>query len=478
MAIDKVEGGKKFEWTPQVMIQLGAAGVLVILSLLFGYLAFARWRFKVNLMDGFRAHDSRATEQRKPLLAAHDWDPEHPGALQVLAKVECESGRLAEAERAYQKLGTDRASVRAGLGVVHLRKALAATDPAEVRRLVGQAMQAFKAAAGIPESDIGLGHCELVLAYKVGETTRMSTARTLFAKVKAGLDAREDYRRAITREGLLDYYAGLGKAASSAPKHDPAARESYRICSQIEARWAVPQKSAIAAEAIRFARWKDASPQQLSEAKADAMKLLLDFSNKWKSNAQMWGEFKEQWMTLALSAAQAYGRAGMAKEFTEFLEQVTRAGGFNDRIEPFQVEAAGRSALALREDSSLTVNARSNLVGAAFAACDRLLPRLKAENDPKNEWRARTLNMMGVFEAWRAANLKQPIVNQRALDRFNQALKLAPDEYAYNRNAALVLKRQRKPQTAIQPYLDKAKAAATGENAKDFEELEKVLAGN
>jgi tetratricopeptide (TPR) repeat protein len=328
-------------------------------------------------------------------------------------------------------------------------------------------MQEFKAASGIPESEIGLGHCELVLAHKLGETTRLSTAKAIFGKVKP--DGR------ITREGMLDYHAGLGKAASGGTKYDPASRESYRICAQIEAGWPVPQKSLIAAEAIRFARWQDPPTQELTATKAETMKLLLDFSNKWKSNAAMWNEFKEQWMFFALAAAEAYARAGMEKEFSEFLAQLS---GFGDRIEPLQVEAAGRSAIALREDASLSVNERVKLVGAAFAACDRLLPKLKPENDPKNEWRARTQNTMGVLEAWRAANQNQPIVYQRALDRFNEALKIAPNEYAYNRNAALALKRQKKPATAIQPFLDKAKAAGTGENAADFAELEKVLGGN
>jgi tetratricopeptide (TPR) repeat protein len=466
MAIEKVEG-KKYEMTPKVMIQLGVAGLLVILSLLFGYLAFSRWRFKSNLLDGFRAHDIRSPDALTSLRNAHDWNPEHPGALQTLAKVEVESGRLAEAERSYQKMGAGRASVRAGLGVLNLKKAMAASDPAEVKRLVGQAMQEFKAASGIPESEIGLGHCELVLAHKLGETTRLSTAKAIFGKVKP--DGR------ITREGMLDYHAGLGKAASGGTKYDPASRESYRICAQIEAGWPVPQKSLIAAEAIRFARWQDPPTQELTATKAETMKLLLDFSNKWKSNAAMWNEFKEQWMFFALAAAEAYARAGMEKEFSEFLAQLS---GFGDRIEPLQVEAAGRSAIALREDASLSVNERAKLVGAAFAACDRLLPKLKPENDPKNEWRARTQNTMGVLEAWRAANQNQPIVYQRALDRFNEALKIAPNEYAYNRNAALALKRQKKPATAIQPFLDKAKAAGTGENAADFAELEKVLGGN
>jgi hypothetical protein len=480
MAIEKVEG-KKFEWTPAVAIQLGGAAVLVILSLVFGWFAFARWRFKEHLVAGYRAHDSRQISQAKPRLAdAIAWRPDHPGPLQVLAKIEAEAGNTAAAERYYQQLRAlvppyDPPQVRAGMGVVNLKKALAATDPKEVNRLVGAAMQEFRSAAGIPESDIGLGHCELVLAYKLGETTRTATARAHFEKVKAGLAAKEEYRRQITREGLLDFYCGLGKAVGSGPKYDPSGRAAFKACSQYEPRWRVPQKSMVAVEAIRFARWTDPTAQDLLGAKADAMAQLLEFNNRWKPNAQAWNELKEQWMSFALSASQAYARAGLEKEFVEFLEQVTRAGGFTDRVEPYQVEAVGRSILALRENPN--ANERSKLVGIAYSRCEALLPRLKADNDPKGEWKARTLNMMALLDAWRAAQ-NQPAVYQRGMDRLNEALKIAPDEYVYLRNAALILKRQKKPATAIQPFLDKAKAAAKGDYEKDFEELQKVIAGN
>lgn len=482
MAIDKIEGGKKFEWSRIVLTQLGSAAVLLILSLVFGWLAFSRWRFKENLVEGYRAHDSRNFGRAKPLLAdAGKWDPEHPGPPQYLAKIACEAGETSTAESTYQKLlasGYSRPHVRVGLGVVHLKKALAASDKAEINRFVGAAFQEFKAAGDLPEAEIGQGHCELVLAHKLGETTRYQTARTIFGKVKAALDSKEGYRREITREGILDFYSGLGKAYGSGAKYDPATREAYRVCSQYEARWEVPQKSMVAAEAIRFARLQDPVPADLSPLREDAMKFLIEFNNRWKSNVAMWDKVKAQWMALALSISQAYARAGMEKEFVEFLEQVTRAGGFTDRVEPIQVEAVGRSMLAIRAAPTVAVNERARLVAGAASRCDTLLTRLRPENDPKNEWKARTLNMIGVLEAWRAANQNQPAVNQRALDRFNEALKSAPDDYVYNRNAALILKRQKKQAAAIQPFLDKAKAAAAGPYAADFEELQKVLAGN
>ncbi len=482
MAIEKVEG-KKFEATPATLIQLGSAALLVVLALVFGWLAFSRWRFKTNLVEGYRAHDSRNLGQARTFLRnAMSWREDHPGPPLLLAKMACEAGETGAAEPLYQKLramGYDRPQVRVGAGVLALRKALAASDPKEINRLVGLAMAEFKSAgADTPEGEIGLGHCELVLSHKLNETTRTATARTIFGRVKTALESKEGYRRQITREGLLDFYAGLGKAAGSGAAYDVGAVGAYTACAQYAALWEVPQKSMVAVEGLRFARWRDPSPPQLAEAKADALKGFLAFNNRWRPNAAVWNKLKEQWMSSVLAASMAYARAGMEKEFVEFLELVTRAGGFTDRVEPYQAEAVGRSILALRESETVSANERSRLIATAFARCDTLLPRLKAENDPKNEWRARTLNMMGAFEAWRAANQRQPTVNQRALDRFNEAVKLAPDHYVYNRNAALILFRQKKPLSAYQQHLDKARAAATGDYAKDFDELLKVVAGN
>jgi hypothetical protein len=478
MAIEKVEG-KKFEWTPAVLSQLGAAALLFILSLVFGWLALARWQFKRNVVEGYRLHDSRNVGAAKgPLKSAQGWNAENPGPSQVLAKIACEAGDTGAAEALYQGLlsrGYSRPQVRVGMGVVNLKKAVAATDKAEINRFVGAAMQEFKAAgAETPEAEIGLGHCELVLAHKLGETTRYATARQVFGKVKAALDSREAYRRGITREGLLDFYCGLGKASGSGGTYDPGTRQAYQVCAQYEASWEIPQKSMVAAEAIRFAR----ASGDLAGTVEDARKFLLEFNNKWKPNAAMWANFKEQWMALALSASLAFARAGMEKECTEFLEQVTRGGGYGDRVEPYQVEAAGRAILFLRENPNLSANDRTKYVGTAFSKCEALIPRLRPENDPKNDWKARAANMMGVLEAWRAANQKQVAIWGRALARFDEALKAAPDDYVYNRNAALAAKRLKRPAAAIQAYVDKAKAAASGDYAKDFEELQKVLAGN
>ena len=54
MATEKPRGAPKVEWTAAVLMQLGGAGVLAILSILFCWLAFSNWRFKSNLVEGYQ----------------------------------------------------------------------------------------------------------------------------------------------------------------------------------------------------------------------------------------------------------------------------------------------------------------------------------------------------------------------------------------------------------------------------------------
>ena len=57
-------------------------------------------------------------------------------------------------------------------------------------------------------------------------------AQAIFAKVRAVMDQKRDIRAEITRDGLVDYYAGLGKALSGGDKVDEGAREAFRACAQ------------------------------------------------------------------------------------------------------------------------------------------------------------------------------------------------------------------------------------------------------
>src|SRR5579864_6012983 len=122
MAIERPPDAPKMEWTPVVIIQLAAAGVLVLLSFLFGWLAFANWRFKTNLVEGYQEYDrGRPSSAKAPLEAALSWRPDETGARELLAKLLCDDDKLSEAELQYQRLkqqGYNVPQVNVGLGII------------------------------------------------------------------------------------------------------------------------------------------------------------------------------------------------------------------------------------------------------------------------------------------------------------------------------------------------------------------------
>src|SRR5687768_1872533 len=170
MAIEKVEK-KRVEFTGASVAQLGVSFALVALSLLMGYFSFANWRFKSSLADGYRAYDVGNLGQAAPALRdALTWRPEHPGARELLAKIEVEGGSLDAAEAHYRKLrdlNHNSPPVRIGMGALYLRRAEKTEDEKAVKELAGKAREEFRSASEAPEGEIGLGHVELFLAWKL-----------------------------------------------------------------------------------------------------------------------------------------------------------------------------------------------------------------------------------------------------------------------------------------------------------------------
>src|SRR5262245_28407449 len=133
MAIEKIEGAPKVEWTTSTLIQLGVSGALVLLSFLFGWLAFSNWRFKSNLVEGYQEYDrGRADAAIKPLETSLSWRKDHTGARELLAKILCDKGKLDEARKHYGILvqqGYGVPQVHVGLGVITLKEVEALDKP-------------------------------------------------------------------------------------------------------------------------------------------------------------------------------------------------------------------------------------------------------------------------------------------------------------------------------------------------------------
>ncbi len=478
MAIDKVEK-KRAAFTTATVVQLGISAALALAALGFGYFAFANWRFKVSLVEGYRAYDIGNVGQAAPALrGALDWRPDHAGARELLAKIEAESGSLDGAQRHYEALrakGHNPPQVKVGLGVVHLRRAEKAEDPKEVQAFVAKAREEFKAAAAeAPEGEIGQGHCDLLLHWKLADPKAMEAARATFDRVRKKLDADGVMRARLTREGLVDYYAGLGKVLSVDPSYDPAAVAAWKACAQVSRRWTGPQVGILLMEARRFDPWKGGL-EGLQNLKTETTKIRNDASNTFRAQSREIGApLQEAWLVYTLSLAAAWARAGGVNEYVQLMGDFKNPGaGMAERLEPAIVDAVLRTEMAAVDIPNLVL--QETQVRAAIAAYVDLEKKLTGEGEVVKERRALALNNLGWMEAWRGSYTNSKVLLSTAAKRFDEALKLFPDDFVFLRNALVVHKRLGSAAAVTAPLLEKARAAGAGASEKELEELLKHL---
>jgi tetratricopeptide (TPR) repeat protein len=477
MAIEKIEGAPKVEWTTATLAQLGVSILLVLLSFLFFWLAFSNWRFKSNLVEGYQEYDrGRPDAARNPLEAALSWRKDHAGARELLAKILCDQGKLADARTHYGILvqqGYNVPQVHVGLGVLALKEVEALDQPKQIEAMVAEAAAEFKKCGGVPEAEIGLGHCELVLARKLKNPACNTRAQAIFDKVETAMKKDSKFRAEITRDGLVDYYTGLGKALASADKNEEASAK-FLACFQYTPTWSLPMANVLSLDGRRYA--------QLNESNEALVKLQPDFnSRRNQARTVMNGlrgkerdEMREPWLMSSVALAQAWGRAGNLNEVSAIVKDLTGSGGFDSRPEPYLVDAAARQDLALKEDPNPA--SQDQAVTKATAGFNDLIQKLPTD-DANKDRRARALNNAGWTLAWRGGYSNNEGMYTQATQRFTEALRLFPDDYVYNRNMAVVLKRFKKPPTAPTGFLDKCRAAAAKDKewAEDFEKLQKYI---
>lgn len=471
MAIEKVKT-RKVEFTPLTIAQLAVAGGVVVVSLVFGYMAFVKWRFKDNLIGAYRTYHIGLPNAKPYLQAAIDWNPEHPGPRELLAKILCDEDKLDEALEQYEevlRLQPGAPQIHAGIGVVYLKKADKAKSAAEATPLVKQAEAAFKAAGGIPEAAIGLGHCELILASK-GETPRYPTARQMFEKIRSQMSSAS-YAATCTPDGLVDYYSGVARSLAGGGEYDPGATAGYRACTQVRRRWSTPLSSILAVEARRFDTGKF-TPEQMAALRKPAQELLSEMAGHWKGG-RGYSELKEPWLTYVLAVSSAYARAGMVSDFETFIRQVISGGGFQDRLEPFIVEASVLTELAVQEPQP---SRALSYVVQASQRYERLATMPRLSDEVNKAVRGIVLNNLGWTLWWQGSYNNNPSGILRGIEYLEKAAGLAPDDYLFNRNVAVARKRvARSSEKDWGPFLEKARKAAGEKYKDDLAKVEQYL---
>lgn len=478
MAIEKVKK-TKIEISPLATLQFAVAGVLLVLSLVLGYLAFVKWRFKVNLVSGYESFDSNELESAKSSLkAALDWKPDHRGARELLAKLQCDSNMFEESEANYEKLlaqGHAEPQVHAGLGVVYLKKADKATDAKDMASFLKQARECFERASAVPEGAIGLGHCDLFQGERLTPATdarRFDSAIQRFRKIREEMNSKADYRAGCSLAGIVDYYAGLGKAlaATRTPEDNKAASAAFRAWYQIGRRNPTPMGNILAVETRRFED-RTYSLQEMAAMKPEALALRREM-DLWRTQKEAFREVKEPWLHFTLALARAFMAAGSDPDYETLVRELLSGSGFENRLDVYLFDASTRTAQVLKDEAAPNADQRVQKTALAYRA---LLNQAVLKDEAVKEIRGIALNNLGWMEAWSGSFNASEQKLKEAQVQLAEAVKLFPDDYVFNRNLCVVLRRLRRPEKEIQPYLEKAKAAPKGSLAEDFSRFEQYM---
>ena len=326
----------------------------------------------------------------------------------------------------------------------------------------------------VPEADLGLAHSELILAWKFNEAARVLKAKGIFEKIRAAMEGKPEYRGAVTRDGLVDYYSGLGKALASGEAYDPAASAAYRACHQYARRWLQPLSNVLIVEARRMLAYsgdKDA----LAALKPALVAVKNEGGNLIRSNREAKEALGEAWFQYGLALAGAWGRAGVLQEAQPILRDLASAAGYEGRLEPGLMEALIRTELALKDDSNAANQERS--ISGAAQGYGELLQKI-GNDDARKEVRTWALNNHAWMLAWRGGYSSNASYHTQALDRLTEALKMFPEDALLNRNTCILLKRLKRPPAAWQANLEKVKAGTGTPGAQDLDALSKYLESN
>jgi hypothetical protein len=398
------------------------------------------------------------------------------GVLELLAKIACDAGgnELATAENYYKKIrasGAESAATKVGMGVIWLKRADKATAPKEVADLVGHAQAEFKGVTDIPEGEIGLAHCDLLLAVKGNDPKKMVEARAKFEALRKSMSNHATAAK-VSREGLVDYYAGLGRVLSGSDKFEELreAREAFQSCSFLVRSWEVARSNVELTEAKRWSVFKG-SAAEIGAAEAETLQLRKSLGSYWKDarDNRRTEAHRIPWMAFSVSYAQALGRAGVPASASTIFQDLRSSSHYTELADPLLAEAHFRCEQAVKEGQK--ASDQDTAVRDAVGVFDPLLRRLPAPTDDAGKDRkARALNAFGVLRSYQGTS-----GYKAAQENIGEALKIYPDDYIYNRNLLLVMKRAKAQPAQLAPVLEKTKSLATGAFAQDFEKVQKVL---
>ncbi len=434
--------GKSSRWTIAIIIELSAAGVLFLVSAVLLYLGIQEYRLQDAAVSAFEAYD--ANEQAKVgdhCRAALEIDERYHPARQLLAKVllEQEKPDLDAAEKEYRTLidrGYPEPNAHVGIGMIALIRASREEDPAAVANWIKSARHAFQdAGEGCPEAEIGLAHAALLENLENGGS--LAPVKVRFQKILSRLESDLSARSSITRDGLVDLYAGLGRASCDPGSYQEEAATWFHISHYYAPDWALPLVNLIYIDAQRYATGTF-TPEQLKAEKSRMISLTQLVEPLLNKSPAV----KEAHLQRQLAIAYAFSRAGGISEFQNQIRKL-RTGLYQDRIEPFRMEAFGLLEMIQRgglEPTTLN-NYLNKAVDPDVGAFVRLA-RHKALLDDAE--RVVLLNNSAVLLLRWGLLQNAPNLVRSSEKKLQEALKLDPDNPLLKGNLAAVQARIRK----------------------------------
>ncbi len=362
--------GKASKWSRQSLIEIGVAGLLLILGAVFLFLGVQDYRLRSSSISAFEAYDQNDPGKVAGFCQeALSIDEAYHPARQLLAKIllEQETPDLDAAEGEYRRLlerGYSGPDVHVGLGVISLLRASQEKEGAAFSTWIKNARHAFQdAGEDCIEAQIGMAHAMLLESIRNKQS--LARGESLFQKVLARLDSSESVRASITRDGLVDLYAGLGRAACDPKLYQESAATWIHTSRYYAPDWILPLVNLVYIDAQRYVT-ESLDREALSSEKPSRLSLSRVVESMSSSSPSL----KEANLQRQLAIAYAFARIGNISEFQGRIRSL-RTGRYKDRIEPYRMEIYGLLSMIGQEGLESTTLA--NYLTKAVEAVDRLL---------------------------------------------------------------------------------------------------------
>ncbi len=485
MAIPKVKSNK-VEWSTQSIVQFSVSGGLIVLSLIMGWLAIARFQLKRNLVAGLQAMDRNQEGDVEPYLqSAVGWKKSHVGARLALAKRYADSGKLDDGEALYRELLADpdleeKGLVGVGLGVIALKRAEKEKDATQFKNRIKEAQAAYGTANHLPEGKLGIKLADLMREIRDKNADGVAKLQAAFT----GLinDAKSGKSGQWTREGLIDLYAGAGMSYAYGGGYSKEAAQYFNSCYSLAPQWPLPLVNKVYLEAAYLRAGSDIPPTKLQEMKTAWDTEKNDWDSKATSPAYI--ALREAWFQYCIAQAYRYGSAGLIQEYRNYIHQLKSKSDLNGRYEVIKVHLGIFMHFGMRP--GIDPESRNNDVMQASTEIENFL-KGELSRRSEAEWvtlKALALANFAVCLEHRGVREMNNNFHQEAVKNLKEALEIEkkslglPDgAYETNRNLAVILKRLNNAEG--ETYYNAAVKLGPGSDKgrEDVENLKKFWAG-